>query len=53
MRDLLNPFVDGQLGLLVTLCFVVFFVVMTVYVYRRERKALYQELSKFPLKEDL
>lgn len=52
LRHLLGPVSEALAPSLVTLCFVLFFVGLCWFVYRRERNAIYAHLERMPLEEN-
>lgn len=52
LKHLLGPLPNVDAAGFVTAIFVIFFVVLCFYVYRRERKPIYEHLGQLPLKED-
>lgn len=49
LRHLLGPLPDPGVSALVTALFLLFFLGLCWFVYRRERRALYSRLEKMPL----
>lgn len=53
MRDIFNPILDGSFSLGLTIFFVLWFVLVFMFVFRRERKSLYGKIEQLPLQEDM
>ena len=52
LKFLLGPLPNVNASAVVTAVFLVFFIVLCWFVYRRERRAIYERLEKLPLAED-
>lgn len=53
LRNLLGPLPDVGASVLITVAFMLFFVGLCWYVYRKERRSVYQHLEQLPLEEDI
>ena len=52
MKHLLGPLPNAGASALITSLFFLFFVVLCWYVYRRDRKPIYEHLEQLPLTEN-
>ena len=52
MKQLLAPLPNCGASIFFTVVFLVFFVALCVFVYRKDRQSVYRHLSNLPLEKD-
>ena len=52
LKHLLGPLPNVDAAGVITMIFALFFVVLCWYVFRRDRKPIYEHLGALPLEED-
>ncbi|MCO6432249.1 MAG: CcoQ/FixQ family Cbb3-type cytochrome c oxidase assembly chaperone [Deltaproteobacteria bacterium] len=52
LKHLLGPLPNVSAAALITAIFCLFFIVLCWYVFRRDRRSIYEHLEKLPFSED-